>query len=151
MVRGGLAVLEAFVERRAQHFLCMGCRHFDEVAQHIVVLDLERRNLCVSSIFRLHLGDHAAPLVAQGAAGVELFVIARSHKPAVAGKQRRLRHKRRIKQIHECIMPQKLLACFSQKRGQLKPGHIRAYITCFPKTVANTRQVSRPAALKPKP
>ncbi len=48
-------------------------------------------------------------------------------------------------------MPQKLLACFSQKRGQLKLGHIRAYITRFPKTVANTRQVSRPAALKPKP
>ncbi len=44
LIGGCLAMDERIAQRVGQHFVRMGRGGFDEIAQHIVVLDLERRN-----------------------------------------------------------------------------------------------------------
>ena len=65
LVGGGLAMLELFVQRFGQHLVGVGRGDLDEIAQHVVVLDLDRgdaRKLCV---FGLHRRDDATAFVAQ--------------------------------------------------------------------------------------
>ena len=42
-------------------------RHFDEIAQHAIVLDLELRHAAVLAVFAFQSGDDAAGFIAQGA------------------------------------------------------------------------------------
>ncbi|MNS94366.1 hypothetical protein D3C72_1285810 [compost metagenome] len=50
---------------RRHHHICVAGRDLDEVAKHIVVLDLERLDAGLIGIFQLQPGNHTARLVAQ--------------------------------------------------------------------------------------
>ncbi len=58
----------------------------DEIAENVVVADLERLNPGLGGVVRLHPGNHAAALVAELARLVELGVVAFGDKAAVAGQ-----------------------------------------------------------------
>ena len=64
--------------------------HLDEIAEHIVVADLQAFDAGVIGIARLHRGDDQARGVAQIAGLVERCVIAFADKAAVALDQRQL-------------------------------------------------------------
>ncbi len=53
------------VERRLHQLLAVLRGDLDEIAEHVVVPDLERLDAGVVGIARLHRGDHAARGVAQ--------------------------------------------------------------------------------------
>ena len=75
----------------ARHQLVAVLRgHLDEIAEHVVVPDLERAHAGLVGIARLQRRDHAAGLVAQRARLVERRVVARAHEAAVALEQRQL-------------------------------------------------------------
>ena len=71
--------------------------HLDEIAEHVVVPDLERAHAGLLGIARLQRRDHAARFVAQRARLVERGVVARAHEAAVALEQRQLVAERRGK------------------------------------------------------
>ena len=81
---------EGCVERRGEQFLAMLRSDVDEIAEHVVVADLERAYAGLLGIARLQLGYHAAGVVAQRARLVERAVIACAHKAAVALEVREL-------------------------------------------------------------
>ena len=58
--------------------------HLDEIAQHVVVADLERADAGLVRVARLQRRDHAARFIAQRARLVERGVVARAHEAAVA-------------------------------------------------------------------
>ena len=94
----GLAVHEELGERRLQHPLGMRRRRLDEVAEHVVVPDLQRVDAALAHVLGLQLGDHPAALVAQPPGLVELLVEARRDEAAVAHQERRLGDQRRVEQ-----------------------------------------------------
>ena len=55
---------ERGVERRRHPLLAVLRRHLDEVAEHVVVPDLERLDAGLVAVTRLQRGDDAAGLVA---------------------------------------------------------------------------------------
>ncbi len=65
-------------------------RHLDEIAQHIVVPDLETLDAGIIRVARLHRGDDEARGVAQAAGLVQRRLIVLAHKAAVALDQRQL-------------------------------------------------------------
>ena len=67
----------------------MGRGAFDEIAQDIVVLDLERGNPRVRNKLLLHARDYAAPFVAQLARGVEVSIVTGRDEAAIPHHQRR--------------------------------------------------------------
>ena len=73
------------------HLVGMRGRRLDEIAEHIVVLDLERADADVAAIARLQLQDQLARIVAQRAPLVEVRQIARRDEAAVAREQRQAR------------------------------------------------------------
>ena len=78
-----------------QHPLGVRRRRLDEVAEHVVVPDLQRPDPAPPHVLGLQLGDDPAPLVAQPPRLVELRVVARRDEAAVAHQQRRLGDQRR--------------------------------------------------------
>ena len=100
-----------------QHLLGMGRGGFDEIAQHVVVPDLERADPGFGGVLGLHAGDHAAPLVAQAPCLVEAGVEALRDEAAVACEVRRLGHQCRVEQRVKRLEP-------GQRRKRLaeKPG-----------------------------
>ena len=85
----GLAVDEELGKRRLQHPLGVAGGGLDEVAEHVVVADLQGIDAALADVLALQLGDDAAALVAQAAGFVELLVEARGDEFAVAGEERR--------------------------------------------------------------
>ena len=79
-----LAVDEGRVERRGQQLVAVLGGDLDEIAEHVVVPDLERADAGFLGIARLQGGDHAAGFVAQRARLVEARVVAFAHEAAVA-------------------------------------------------------------------
>ena len=95
LVGGGLAVDESRIEGRAQQLLAVLGRDVDEIAEHVVVADLQALDGGVIGVARLHRGDHETGGVAQIARLVEGGVIALADKTAVAFDQRQLLGQRR--------------------------------------------------------
>ena len=122
----------------------------DEVAEHVVVPDLQRVHPGLRHILGLHPGDHPAPLVAQPPRLVELLVIARRHEAAVAHEKRRLGDQRRVEQPEQRLLPgqrrprrrQHLRQLLRQRRTQ--PPGLR-------QRIAHRREVARPAAVERQP
>ena len=85
-----LAMDEGRIQRRGHQLVAVLRRHLDEIAEHIVVADLEALDAGVVGIARLHRGDHEARGVAQIAGFVERALIAFADKAAVALDQRQL-------------------------------------------------------------
>ena len=71
-------------------------RHFDEVAEHRVVLDAERVDAGVLAVARFELRDHAAGFVAQLAHLIEGGMRALGDEAAVAREERRLGDEKRV-------------------------------------------------------
>ena len=74
-------------------------RHLDEIAEHVVVPDLQRLDAGRIGIARLQRGDHPARFVAQRARLVERAVVAGAHEAAVALEQGQLVGERRRERI----------------------------------------------------
>jgi hypothetical protein len=89
------------------------CRRLNEIAQHIVVLDLQTLNPSCRNVVGLHHGNHAAPLVAQLSRLIQLCIESRSDKAAVPHQQRRLRYQRLLQKPaqhlrpHQCPRPRR--------------------------------------------
>ena len=79
-----LAVDEDAVERRRHQLLAVLGRHLDEIAQHVVVLDLEDADAGVLGVARLQGGNDAARFIAQRARLIERWIVALAHEAAVA-------------------------------------------------------------------
>ena len=77
---------------------CCG-RHLDEVAEHVVVPDLERADAGLVGVARLQGRDHAARFVAQAPRLVERGLVAGAHEAAVALDQRQLVGERAGQQV----------------------------------------------------
>ena len=60
--------------------------HIDEIAEHIVELDLQRGNTGLAGIARLQFGNDAPAVIAQAAGLVEGLIPARCNKAAVPGQ-----------------------------------------------------------------
>ena len=85
-----LAMDEGRVQRRRHQLVAVLRRHLDEIAEHIVVADLEALDAGVVGVARLHRGDDEARGVAQVAGLVERGLIAFANEAAVALDQRQL-------------------------------------------------------------
>ena len=83
-VRHRLAMDEGFLERPPQEILADSLRDFDEVAEHVIVLDAQRPAARVGGVAGLERGDEAARVLPQRASLVEGGVEARPHEAAVA-------------------------------------------------------------------
>ncbi len=83
----GLAVDEEI--RHGAHAVFVGGGGLDEVAEHVVVLDLQALDAGRLDVLGLHPGDDAAAFVAEGAGVVEFGVVAGGDIAAVAGEEGR--------------------------------------------------------------
>ena len=79
-----LAVNEGRVERRREQLVAVLRGDLDEIAEHVVVPDLQALDAGVLGVARLQRGDHPARFVAQGPRLVERPVVAVAHEAAVA-------------------------------------------------------------------
>ena len=68
LARERLAVDEGRVQRRGHQLVAVLRRDLDEIAEHVVVADLQSANLRLVGVARLQRGDDAARLVAQARA-----------------------------------------------------------------------------------
>ena len=65
-------------------------RHFDEIAQYIIMFDLERRNTGCLGIGLLQARDNSAAFIAQATGLIQFRPPALGDKPAIACQQWRL-------------------------------------------------------------
>ncbi len=79
------------------------CRDFDEIADDIIVPELERLDTSLGRIVGLKPGDDVARVVAQTAILVELFGMAFAHEAAVAREQRQFFLQRRLKLLGKLL------------------------------------------------
>ena len=86
----GLAVDETGVLRRRQEAFGVVGADLDEIAEHVVVLDLQTANLGLAGVARLQAGNHPAALVAEPPRLVELGVVAVADEAAVALQMRQI-------------------------------------------------------------
>ncbi len=148
-----LAMHEGRVERRLQQLFTLRLRHFDEIAEEIIVLELELLGLGPSSVLRLQFGDDFAALVAQGAQPVEIDVVARTDKITVARLQRQLARKR-IGEPHRDVgigcrgLLRIVLQALGQRRDDIEP---RGNRLGDAQGIADRGEVARPAALEREP
>ena len=89
LIGGGLAVDEGLAERGGEHLFRVGRGGFDEIAQHVIVLDLQALDAGALDIVGLHPGDDAAPFVAKLARLIQIGVMAGRDEAAVADQKRR--------------------------------------------------------------
>ncbi len=86
-----LAVDEAglrLVGRR--HHIGIARRHLDEIAQHVVMLDLERLDAGLLGILQLQAGDHPTRLIAQRPHLIEFGIGALTQEAAIALQKRQI-------------------------------------------------------------
>ena len=79
---------EGGVERRGEKFLAVLRGDVDEIAEHIVVPDLQRLHAGRFGVAHLQRGDDAARFVAQRARFVERRLVAAADETAVAAERR---------------------------------------------------------------
>ena len=85
-----LAMDEGRIQRRRHQFVAVLRGDLDEIAEHVVVADLERLDAGILGVARLHCGDDQAGGVAKAAGLVQRRLIAFSDKTAIAFDQRQL-------------------------------------------------------------
>ncbi len=81
---------ESRVQRRRHQLVAVLRRDLDEIAEHVVVPDLEALDAGLVGVARLHRGYHEARGVAQIACFVEGGLVALANEAAVALDQRQL-------------------------------------------------------------
>ena len=98
----GLAMNEAVV---AGYRRFVGRRHLDEIAEHVVVADLQRGDAGFVDISLLQIGDQTPAAVAKLAEFVELRVVPRRHEAAVTGEQRKVGSQRLVERLDRRVVP----------------------------------------------
>ena len=73
-----------------QQFVGIGGRQFDEIAQHRIVLDLQRSDPGLAAIARFQPSDHAARFIAKRARFIQRGMRAGKNEPAIAREEGRL-------------------------------------------------------------
>ena len=149
--RHGLAMDEILV---GQQLVAVIGRDLDEIAQHIVVLDLQAGNPGLLLVARLQPGDQPAALVAQGAQLVQLRRIARRDEAAIARQHRQIGRQRAGETVHQRAMPAKIVERLGdplrQRRQRWCARQIAQHRT-FRQRVADRRQVARAAPVQRQP
>ena len=95
---------EGRVERRLDQSFALRLRHFDKVAEEIVVLDLDLPELGEFAIACLQGSDNAPALVAQRAGFVERCVVAHRNEIAGAAIERQVRCERRGQRLRDAAI-----------------------------------------------
>ena len=95
--RKRLAMNEGRVERRRHHSLAVLRGDLDEIAEHVVVADLERAHGGQIGVARLQRRNHAAGFIAQRPRLIEGSAVARAHEAAIALEVGKLIGQRRVK------------------------------------------------------
>ena len=149
LIGGGLAMDKAVRKRWCQHLFGMRRGGFNEIAQHIVVLDLQTLHASLLNILGLHRRNHATAFVAQSSRFVQFCIIACGHKAAIPRKQRRFGNQRRIQQINQGTVAQQRLTGVAQNLWHIAQPRRDAFGLGQPRT--NGRKVARPAAVKRQP
>ena len=103
LIGGSLAVDEGLAERGGEHLFRVGRGGLDEVAQHVVVLDLQALDAGLFDIVGLHPGDDAAPFVAKLACLIQIGVMAGRDEAAVADQKRRFGDQRAGEQRDQIV------------------------------------------------
>ncbi len=140
-----LAVRETAV--RCHQLVAMLGRHFDEITEHLVVLDLERRRTGLIAVPGFERGDGLAGVAAGFAQAVERMIVIRSDKTALAAFGRRRGDQRARQMVDQRRMAPQCLAHVRQQCGKVRAGakHV-AHPPCFGKAVADLTQIARAAA-----
>ena len=128
----------------------MGRRRFDEVAENVVVPDLQRRHIRQPHIVSLHRRDDAPAFVPQLARLVEVRVIAGRDEAAIPDEKRWLCHQRRIQHANQFVEPHEFLCRVAQKIGQIRVAQLRGYRACLLQAIAHGGQITRATAVEPK-
>jgi len=146
-----LAVVEGVVQGRLHQLVAMGRRHLDEIAQHVVVLDLEGGDPGHLPVLALQTGDQPAAFVAQRAQLVQPGIVPPGDEVAVACDEGRIGGQRRVQLVHQGGMGAQ---AFRRRREApwhlLQRGDVRrfdeaAQLPGGGQPVADGRQVARPA------
>ena len=130
-------------------------RHLDVIAEHVVVLDLERRDAGLVGVARLQRGDHAPALVAQRARLVERGEARRRDEAAVARDERQLVGERRLEVARQRAVVARRAA--SQAARQRRPAASGAVSSVAPmrgagvEAVAQRGEIARAAAVERQP
>ena len=146
-IGGRLAVDEGIGERLAQHPFGMGGRRFDEIAENVVVLDLQGPDPGRLDILRLQPGDHAAPFVAQLPRRIQIGGMAFGHHSAIAQRHGQV--------VGQCTAEQVRQISRALKRGG-DPGKGGvplpvegcAQVGCVMQAVAHRTKIPGPAPVK---
>ncbi len=151
LVGGGLAMDEGVRQRRLQHPVAVCRRRLDEVAQHVVVLDLEARDAGLLRVIRLHARDHAASFVSQLPRLVQRGVVPRGDEAAVADQQWRVGHQCCGQRVAQGVEARQRLARLDQHVGQVGAVQQAQDVGGLLAGVAQRRQVARPAPVQRQP
>jgi hypothetical protein len=73
--------------------------HFDKIAQHAIMLDLELGNAALLAVFAFQPRDHPPGFIAQAAHLIQRRMGARFHKATIAGQIRWLFHKQEFQAV----------------------------------------------------
>ena len=150
-VRRGLAVHEGLGERRLQHPLGVGRRGLDEVAEHVVVADLQRVDPGLPHVVGLQPGDHRrAPR--RAAAGSRR---ARRRSPARRSRRRAASSGGSATSAASSSPTSASCPASAARAAASTSGSSPASSACSPRRlrqrVAHRREVARPAAVEREP
>ncbi len=132
----------------------------DEIAEHVVVPDLERADAALLRVARLQPGDDAPALVAKRARFVERRVVARAHEAAVALQKRKVVGERRFQRFGERRQLRADVGEVIARTGRRNVGaptfalivlQLPVYGVGCLKASADHVEIARSAALEPEP
>ena len=109
---------KGFIQGRRHHLFRVNSGGFDEVAQHVVVLDLKRGNPSIAGELRLHRRYDASPLVSQLPCLIQIFVEPRGHKTAISGQKRWFSDQRFVQKRDNLVMTAQRPVRIRQHLGQ---------------------------------
>ena len=95
---------KGFIQGRRHHLFRVNSGGFDEVAQHVVVLDLERGDPGIVGELCLHRRYDASPFVPQLPCLIQIFVKPRSYKTAISAQKRWFSDQRFVQKRDNLVM-----------------------------------------------
>ena len=81
-----MAVDEGLRQRRAHHWIGMARWHINEIAKHIIILDLQRRNSGLVGIPRLQFRDDFPAIGFQASRFIQGGIPAGGNEAAISGQ-----------------------------------------------------------------
>lgn len=152
-IRHGLAMNEAGAAGvGVGHRSGIAGGHLDEVAEHVVVLDLQRLDARLFAILQLQPRDHAARLIAQRPHLVELGARALADEAAVALQKRQFLGKGRVEAREQFPRQGRdRVARFGQFRRELGAREERRYRRRGPHARLDGTEIARAAAAEREP